>query len=102
LKGQPQHFHHFLCDFLPPLPGLVPLFRLTHGFTVGYFLPSLRDFAALRLCAFALKYSSVSRPSRDDYAAVSRMISRSGVRGLNFTKRSSFSTSGLRRRALSG
>jgi hypothetical protein len=28
-------------------------------------------------------------------AAVSRMISRSGVCGLNFTKRSSFSTSGL-------
>jgi hypothetical protein len=27
--------------------------------------------------------------------AVSRMISRSGVCGLNFTKRSSFSTSGL-------
>jgi hypothetical protein len=35
---------------------------------------------------------------RDFQPAVSRMISRSGVCGLNFTKRSSFSTSGLRRK----
>jgi hypothetical protein len=34
------------ADFLSPLPGLALFCRLTHGFTVGYFLSSLRDFAA--------------------------------------------------------
>jgi hypothetical protein len=47
--------------------------------------------ATSRLRAFALKPSPALRPSRDNYTAVSRMISRSGVRGLNFTKRPSFS-----------
>jgi hypothetical protein len=32
----------------------------------------------------------------ENHSAVSRMISRNGVCGLNFTQRSSFSTSGLR------
>jgi hypothetical protein len=41
-------------DFLSPLPGLFPFFRLTHGFTVGYFLPSLRDFARF---AFFVRHS---------------------------------------------
>jgi len=36
--------------------------------------------------------------ARAFYSAVSRMISRSGVCGLNLTWRSSFSTCGLRRR----
>ena len=51
--------------------------------------------------AFAIPFQSLRRfhiRSVTFYAAVSRMISRSGVCGLNFTTRSSFSTSGLRRR----
>ena len=42
-------------DFLPPLPGLVPFFRLTHGFTVGYFLSSLRDFSRRLLLREAMQ-----------------------------------------------
>ena len=67
-------------SFWTPTARLKASHRQAHSKTASYFHPSLRD------CR------------RKFYSAVSRMISRSGVCGLNFTKRSSFSTSGLRRR----
>jgi hypothetical protein len=43
---KPRQGRKIVCEgFLSPLPGLFPFFRLTHGFTVGYFLSSLPDFA---------------------------------------------------------
>jgi len=64
----------------PPLRGFAGFGRLPAVKTAGYFHPRHR-----RLVAYF-------------QPAVSRMISRSGVCGRNFTKRSSFFTSGLRRR----